>query len=156
MEFLLFNKPFFFPQAAQFEKGINLFCLVFLTLELLFAVFYNWHNSFRLFYNVYYTVFSGFWMSSFISLYSLNTLFIETNSSWLAYKLVRASKMKNLTVLNLIFAVNTILSCFFLFFLINKLCLFSYCSDFTHFHPYCRTCNTTEAPNNEAKAEIET
>ena len=40
---------FFFSQTANFDKSINLFCLVFLTLEFSFAVFfYNWHNTFPL------------------------------------------------------------------------------------------------------------
>ena len=40
MVFFTFNKRWFFlPQAEEFDKNINLFCLVFTTLEFLFAVF---------------------------------------------------------------------------------------------------------------------
>ena len=35
------NLNFFFPQTAQFDASINLFCLVLLVLELLFAAFFT-------------------------------------------------------------------------------------------------------------------
>ena len=63
---------FFLPQTAQFDKNINLFCLVFLTLEFSFAVF-----SLQLTEQVSIV----FFISSFTSLYSLNTLFTGTNPS---------------------------------------------------------------------------
>ena len=48
---LLTKFGFFFPQTAQFDTGINLFCLVFVRLEFLFWVFffYIWHNKLALF-----------------------------------------------------------------------------------------------------------
>ena len=55
---------------------------------------------------------SGFFISSFISLYSLNRLFIETNSSWLIYESINALEIRTSIVFNLIFPNNTILSCF--------------------------------------------
>ena len=50
MELLFLMKVnFFFPQIVQLDKTINLFCLVFLTLEFSFTVFfYNLHNTFPL------------------------------------------------------------------------------------------------------------
>ena len=37
------------PQTAQFDKNINIFCLVFLTFEFRSQyIFYNWHNTFPL------------------------------------------------------------------------------------------------------------
>ena len=45
----LMKVNFFFPQIVQLDKTINLFCLVFLTLEFSFTVFfYNLHNTFPL------------------------------------------------------------------------------------------------------------
>ena len=41
VEFLFLIKvDFFLLQAAQFDKSINLFCLIFLTLEFLFTVYF--------------------------------------------------------------------------------------------------------------------
>ena len=41
MEFLFFIKvEFFFPQTAQFDKSINLFCLGFLGFKFLFTVYF--------------------------------------------------------------------------------------------------------------------
>ena len=37
---VLMNLDFFLPQIAQFDKGINLFCFVLLTLEFSFTVFF--------------------------------------------------------------------------------------------------------------------
>ena len=64
---------------------------------------------------------SGFFISSFISLYSLNTLFIETNSSWLKYESINAVEIRTSIVFNLFFPNNTILSCFFYIFLLIEL-----------------------------------
>ena len=59
-----------------------------------------------------------FLISSFISLYSFNTKFIKTNSSWLITDSIKALEIKTSMLFNLDFANNTILSCFFFFFLI--------------------------------------
>ena len=53
-------------------------------------------------------------MSSFMSLYSLNTLFTETNSLRLIDESIKALEVMT----SMVFANNAILSCFFLFFLI--------------------------------------
>ena len=57
-------------------------------------------------------------ISSFISLYSLNKLFTETNSSQLIYESIKALGITRFIVFKLSFPSNTILSCFFFFFLI--------------------------------------
>ena len=53
----------------------------------------------------------------YISLYSLNTLFTETNSSWLIYESIKALEIRNSIVFNFLsFPNNTNLSYFFFFF----------------------------------------
>ena len=64
---------------------------------------------------------SEFFISSFIPLYSLNTLFIETNSSWLIYESINAVEIRISIVFNLFFPNSTILSCFFYIFLLIEL-----------------------------------
>ena len=54
-----------------------------------------------------------FFITSLISSYSFNTLFTETNSSWLIYESIKPLELKTSMVFNLPFASNTILSCFF-------------------------------------------
>ena len=113
----LMNLYFFLLQIAQFDTSINLFCLVFLTLEFLLAVFCLTTDTIRFhcFYIVYFTAFSGFLISFFISLYFLNTLFTEINSSWLIYEFIKALQIRTSIAFKLVFANNTILSCFFCF-----------------------------------------
>ena len=69
---------FFLPKIAQLDTKINL-----LTLEFLFAVCFLQLTQigFHCLYIVYSTALLGFLIASFISSYSLNTLFTETNSS---------------------------------------------------------------------------
>ena len=62
-----------------------------------------------------------FFIESFISSYSCNALFTETNSSWLTYELIKALEIRTSMVFTLVFAYNTLLSCFFFFFLIIDL-----------------------------------
>ena len=64
---------------------------------------------------------SEVFISSFISLYSLDTLFIEKNLPCLIYELIKALEIRTLMVFNLAFPSNTILSCFFFFFFIIDL-----------------------------------
>ena len=60
--------------------------------------------SFCCFYVINSTPFSGFLISSLISLYSVNTLFTETNSSRLIYKSIKALEIKTSIVFNLGFS----------------------------------------------------
>ena len=74
------NLDFFLPQITQFYESINLFCLILLTLEFLFPVFFTpdtiiFHSFFIL-----YIAFSEFLISSFISLST------DKNSSFLIYE----------------------------------------------------------------------
>ena len=55
---------------------------------------------------------------------SLNTLFTETNSSRLIYESIKTLEIRTSKVFNLSFPNNTILSCFFFFFLFNQLITF--------------------------------
>ena len=59
-----------------------------------------------------------FFISSFISWYYVNALFIETNSSWLIIESTKALEIKTFILFNLDFANNIFSSCFFFFFLI--------------------------------------
>ena len=68
------------------------------------------------FYIVYSSEVSGF-IFFFLSLYSLYTLFTETNSSWLIYESIKTLEIRTLIVFNSSFPNNFILSCFFFFFL---------------------------------------
>ena len=72
------NLGFFITNSAIFAS-IQQFCLVLLTLDFLFVVLFLQADLiyFRCFYIVCYTAFSGFMISSFISLYSLSPLFTE-------------------------------------------------------------------------------
>ena len=51
MDLLIFNEPqFFLPQTTQFDKSINLFCLVLLTIEFWLAIlFFTIDATFPLF-----------------------------------------------------------------------------------------------------------
>ena len=54
---------------------------------------------------------------SFLSSWSISTLFTGINSSWLKSESIREIENKTSMVFNLVSARNTILSCFFFFFL---------------------------------------
>ena len=60
-------------------------------------------------------------ISSFILLYSFNTLFIKTNSSFFIFKSIEALEIKIFLLFNLDFANITTSLCFFFFFLIIDL-----------------------------------
>ena len=64
---------------------------------------------------------SGIFISFFISLYSIDTLFSERNSSWLGYESIKALEINASMLFNLDFANKTILSCFSFFFFIIDL-----------------------------------
>ena len=66
---------------------------------------------------VYSTEVLGFFISSFVSLYSLNTIVTKINLWCLLYESIKALEIKTSNVFNLAFANNTIWSWFFLFFL---------------------------------------
>ena len=112
----LIKVKFFLPQTAQFDKFINLFCVVFLASDTI---------CFHCFYVVYSGGFSGHFITSFISLYYLNALFAETNSSWLIWESIkkgaleiRTSIVSSLLIVSITFPNNSILSSFIFFFLL--------------------------------------
>ena len=91
-------------------------------------------------------------ISSFISLYFLNTIFTETNLS------IKALEIKISIVFNCFFANDTTLSYFILFFFIIGLYLsYTISSVFEQiFNPTAELAIHTGTLNNESNAEIET
>ena len=78
------------------------------------------HTFFCLYQPYFYIIFHrGFrvFISSFVSLYSLNTIVTKINLWCLLYESIKALEIKTSNVFNLAFANNTIWSWFFLFFL---------------------------------------
>ena len=75
---------FFLAQTAQFDKSINLFCLLFPTLQFSFSVFFLTTDTigFHCFYIIYYTYDLEVFVSSF-----------KTNLSWLIYEPIKALKL---------------------------------------------------------------
>ena len=61
---------------------------------------------------------SGFLNASFISLYSFNTSLTKKKLLWVISESIKVLEIKTSTKFNLVFAKNTILLCFFPFFLI--------------------------------------
>ena len=91
-------------------------------------------------------------ISFVISLYSSNTLFIETSSSWVIFELIKALEIMTSTLFNLAFANNTILSCFF--FLIIDLYFLIHAVIAKKFNSITELVISTKIPTKEAKTEI--
>ena len=95
-------------------------------------------------------------ISSFISSSSSNTLFTRTNSSWLINESVKVLQKKTSLLFKLVFAKNTILSCFFFFFLIIEL-HFLIPSNFVQiFYPIAELIIPIRVPSKETKVVTET
>ena len=94
--------------------------------------------------------------SSFVSLYSFRTLFIKTNSSLQITESIKDLEIKTSMLFNLDFANNTILSCFFLIFLIIDLYFFNSCFIAQIFNPIAELVIPTGMPTKEEKGEMET
>ena len=107
-------------------------------------------------YVVYSTKVSGFFIYSFVSLYSLNILFTETNLSWLMQELIKVLEIRILIVFNFVFASNTILSYFFFFFLIIHLYFWISGVVAQIFNHNAELVTHTEILTDKANAEIET
>ena len=109
------------PQTEQFDVYIILPCFVFTNFWFLLAVFFL---HFKQDDNIVLYIVSNFYLSleysisSFKSSYSFGILFIKTNLSWLILESIKALEIKTSMPFNLDFDYNTILSCFFFFFLI--------------------------------------
>ena len=117
----LVKVDFSLPQTIKLYQSINVFYIVFVPNFWISvcSIFLTTNTiGFQCFYIIYFT---EIFISSFISSYSLNTLFTETNSSWLKYESIKALEIKNSIVFNISFPNNTRLSCFFFFFLIIEL-----------------------------------
>ena len=84
--------------------------------------------------------FQDSFISSFVSLSSLNTLFTETNSSSIIYESIKALEIKTSIAFNLGFPSNTVISWFFFFILIIDLYFFNSYSYYVIFNCCCRTC----------------
>ena len=84
----------------------------------------------------------------------MNTLFTETNSSWLTYRSIKALAIKTLIAFNLVFGKNAILSCFSLCIIDLYFLILVIIAQF--FNPTVEFAIPREAPTNEANAEIET
>ena len=98
---------FFFPQKSSllsFSDIWNFVCSIVFTADVI---------HFHYFDIMFSTEVSGFFISSFILLYSLNALFIETNSSWLIYESIKDFEIRASIVCNFLFSSNTILPWFF-------------------------------------------
>ena len=89
-----------------------------------------------------------------MSSYSINTFFIKTNSSWVAFKSIKASEIKVSMLFNLDFAKNTIFPCYFFFFLIIDLYFLNQAALGQTFNLIAEHVILTEIPSKETKAEI--
>ena len=121
------------------------------------------HHSFMPFsvcinriYIVYSTEFSWFFISSFNSLYSRNTVCTETYSSWLIYDLIKILDIRTSIVSNLVIPSNTILSCSFFFFLIIDLYYLIPSVIVQTFNPTAELVTPIGMSTNEANAEKNT
>ena len=110
--------------------------------------------GFNCFYIVYYTNVLTFLF--FISSYSFNTLFTETNSSWLIYEPIMVLEIKTLIIFILSFPNSTILLCFFFFFLIIYLYFLIYAVIAHIFIPTAELVIPTGTQTKESNTEMET
>ena len=83
------------------------------------------------------------------------TLFIKTSLSWLIFESIKALEIKTSMLLNLDFVKNTILSIFFLFFLIIHLYVLIPVFISQILNPISELVILIEVPTKEAKTEME-
>ena len=96
-----------------------------------------------------------FFISSLISSNSFGALFIKTKPLRLIFESIKDLEVKTYTVFNLDFANDTILSCFFFFFLIIDLCLLIPVVITQIYNPIAELIIPIGIPTKKAKAEIE-
>ena len=138
----LLNLDFLLSHSAHVSKSFSFPKFAFANLRFYFVCFstlqaIQWHCFINI---LWWTVeVFKFWIDSFISSYSFNTLFKETNSSWLIYELIKAVEIKTLLIMLFIYKM--------LFNLNYWLILFNSCSCFTNFNSYCRTRNVYRNAN---------
>ena len=92
-------------------------------------------------------------ISLFISLYSFNTLFINTNSSCLIFESIKALEIHTSMIFNLGFANSTVLSRFFFFFLVIDLQFLIYAVIAQIFNPFVELVIPIGKPSKETNAE---
>ena len=114
-------------------------------------IFLTGDICFHRFYIIYFTTFRGFFISSSILLYTLNTLFTEKKSCEQYTRRLKPSIVSNLS-----FPSNSILSCFLLFFLIIDLYSLIPAVIAQIFIPTVELAIPTGTSTNEAKVDIET
>ena len=93
-------------------------------------------------------------ISSFILRYSFSTLIIQRNSSRIIFKSIKAIEINTSMLFNLEFANNTILSCFFFFFLITDLYIVISEAVAQIFNPIAELVIHIRIPIKEPKPEI--
>ena len=93
-------------------------------------------------------------ISSFILRYSFSTLIIQRNSSRIIFKSIKAIEINTSMLFNLEFANNTILSCFFFFFLITDLYIVISEAVAQIFNPIAELVIPIRIPIKEPKPEI--
>ena len=99
--FICFSCKHNIPWLSTIVSIPFLYHFIFLRFSVYMSHIYILHRSFRIFF-----------ISFFISLYSLNTLFTKTNSSWLIYESIkgleiRTSKVSNLSLATLFYHVSS-------------------------------------------------
>ena len=107
-------------------------------------------------YIVYFAEVSGFFISAFISIYSLNTLFTEINSSCLIYESIKALEIRTSIVSNLPFPSKIFCYASSFFFLITGLSFLIPAFITQIFTAAAERAIRTGIPTKEAYAEIET
>ena len=94
-------------------------------------------------------------ISCFITSYSFRTLFFKANSSRLITESIKALEIKTSMLFNLDCVNNTILSCFFFFFLMTDLYFLIPVAIAQIFNPIAELVIPIGIPTKEAKSEME-
>ena len=145
MEFLT-NLDFPLAEIRQFDKSFNLICLVHSTLDFLFPVFFLQLMQYAPLF--LYRIFHNIFEFQFL----LSSHYVRLTY----YLLIKPLEIKTLIVYNLAFNSNTILSCFFFFFLFID-CYFLIAAVIAQtFNLPAELAVPTGTPSNKANVEIET
>ena len=151
------NPDFFLSQTAQFDKSINMLCLVFLALVFLFAVFFLQLTQYV---SIVFIQYIREHFQDFRFLLSshciLLTHYLLKQIRHVIYEPIKALEIKTSIVSTLGFASNTISLCFFLIFLIFDLYILISAVIAQIFIPTTELAIPTGTPTNEVNAEIET
>ena len=129
MEFFIFNEPWFFltTNSTTWQKRRSILYSFFDIWIFVRSIFLQLTQYVSIvLYSILHSIpqhkiFDFFFYLIAFSYILLHFLFTETNSSWLIYESIKALDISTSMVSNLVFPSNTILSWFFLFFLIIDL-----------------------------------